>query len=211
MLPKKSERVFRGILFDVYHWKQKQFDGSYKTFEAVKKKPDVQIIVTVGDKLLLMKEEQPFVGKFIGLPGGIMESKNPRKDVLRELLEETGMKPKQLEFWKKTNMSSKIQWESHYYFARDCSKVTEPHLDKGEKISLLWVSFEEFVEISSAESFRNKTFSDYMFRLKHNPKKLDEFKKLVFRKEKKVARVKRTIKHAIKKRISKKGTYNSLF
>lgn len=211
MIPKNSERVFRGILFDVYHWKQKQFDGSYKTFEAIKRKPGVQLIVTVEDKLMLMQEEQPFVGKFIGLPGGILDEKNPKKGVLRELKEETGMSSKNVEFWRKTDFSSKVNWITYYYFVKDCKKISAQNLDAGEKITPFLVSFEEFVDITSREDFRNKEFSNYMFRLKHDSKKLEEFKKLVFGKEKKVTRVKRKIKQVIKRKISKKGEYNHLF
>ena len=205
MIPKKSEKVFRGILFDVYHWKQKQFDGSYKTFEAVKRKPSVLIIATVEDKLLLLNEEQPFAGKFLGLAGGMMDEKNPKKCVLRELLEETGMVPEQVEFWKKVDFSKKVQWVTYYYFAKNCKKITEQNLDKGgERITPFLVSFEEFVEIASSEDFRDREFSNYLFRLKQDAKALEEFRKLIFRKDKKVTRIKRKIKHVLKKKINKK-------
>jgi len=199
MLPKKADKVFRGIMFDVYHWKQKQFDGSYKTFEAVKRKPSALIIVTVGDKLMLLNEEQPFAGKFIGLAGGIVDEKNPKKGALRELLEETGMKPERLEFWKTTSFSKKVQWETYYYIAKNCKKVAEQNLDEGgEKITPFLVSFEKFVDIVSGEEFRDRDFSNFMFRLKQDSKKLEEFREFIFRKEKKMTRIKRKIKHVNK-------------
>jgi 8-oxo-dGTP pyrophosphatase MutT (NUDIX family) len=216
MLPKKADKVFRGIMFDVYHWKQKQFDGSYKTFEAVKRKPSALIIATVGDKIMLLNEEQPFAGKFVGFPGGIVDEKNPKKGALRELMEETGMKPEKFEFWQKTDFSKKVQWTTHYYIAKNCKKIAEQNLDKGgEKISPFLVTFEEFVNVVSSEDFRDKDFSNYMFRLKQDSKKLEEFRELIFRNEKKMTRIKRKIKHvkknikikiksSIKKRIGRK-------
>ncbi|MFA6073589.1 MAG: NUDIX domain-containing protein [Candidatus Woesearchaeota archaeon] len=185
MLPKNANKVFKGIMFDVYHWKQKQFDGSYKTFEAVKRKPSALIIATVRDKLMLMKEEQPFAGKFIGLAGGIVDEKNPKKGALRELLEETGMKPEKLEFWKTDSFSKKVQWKTHYFIAKNCKKVAEQNLDMGgEKITPFLVTFEQFVDIVEKEDFRDRDFSNYIFRLKQNPKQLSKFKKFIFKIEK---------------------------
>jgi hypothetical protein len=31
--PKGAKLAFRGVVFDVYQWKQRMFDGSYQTFE----------------------------------------------------------------------------------------------------------------------------------------------------------------------------------
>ncbi|MGV8168424.1 MAG: NUDIX hydrolase [Candidatus Nanoarchaeia archaeon] len=179
-LPKNAKRVFKGILFDVYHWKQKQFDGSYATFEVITRKSSVQIIATVGNKIILLREEHPSVGKFISFPGGIIESKNTKKEALRELREETGMKPAQMDFLKKTTLDSKIKWNTYYYIAKHCKKAAELHLDPGERITPFLVSFREFVEITSREGFGNPEFSNYMFRLKQDKKKLEEFRKKIF-------------------------------
>jgi ADP-ribose pyrophosphatase len=179
MIPKNAKRVFKGVLFDVYQWKQKQFDGSYATFELVRRKPSVQVIAVVNRKIILLKEEHPFVGKFSSFPGGIIENKDTKKDALRELLEETGLKPETLVLWRKTEFDVKVQWDTYYYIAKGCKKVAVQKLDPGEKIKPVLVSFEEFVEITSSEEFRNREFSDYMFRLKQDKKKLEEFRKKV--------------------------------
>ena len=70
MIPKSAKCVFKGLFFQTYQWQQKQFDGTYATFEAVKRRPTVQIIATVGDKIILLKEEQPNYGKFTSIIGG---------------------------------------------------------------------------------------------------------------------------------------------
>jgi len=181
MIPKKAKRVFKGIIFDVYQWEQKMFDGTSGTFEGIKRRPSTQIIATVKNKILLQKEEQPVIGKFISFPGGVIDDgEKPLAATKRELLEETGMKAGKIKFWKKADFSKKIEWETYYFIAKDCKKVQEKHLDNGEKITPLLVSFEEFVYIVSREDFRNKEFSNYMFRLKQDKKKLEEFRKLVF-------------------------------
>jgi ADP-ribose pyrophosphatase len=180
-VPENAKKVFKGIMFDVYQWEQLQFDGSYKTFELVKRKDSVQIIATHKNKMILYREEQPFVGKFISLPGGIVETNNPEEDATRELLEETGMTCKELEHWKTTNMSSKVQWQNHYYIARNCEKTQETNLETGEKIEPFFVEFEEFIQTALSDEFRNKEFTYMIMKMKLN-NKLEEFKTKIFNK-----------------------------
>jgi ADP-ribose pyrophosphatase len=181
MIPKKAKRVFKGIIFDVYHWKEKMFDGTYTTFEGIKRRPTVQLIVIVGDKLLLQKEEQPMFGKFISLPGGVVnENETPINASKRELLEEEGMKASKIKFWRKTEFLKRIEWNTDYFIMKDCKKISKQNLDNGERIEPVLVSFDKFVEIVSKEEFRNKDFSNYIFRLKQDKKKLEEFRKIIF-------------------------------
>lgn len=181
-LPKGAKKVFQGIIFDIYQWEQEQFNGTYKTFELVKRKDSVQIIATHKEKIMLFNEEQPFMGKFISLPGGICEDEDPIKDVKRELEEETGMRSKEIEHWKTTNMSSKVQWKNHYYFARNCEIKTQKRLEAGEKIEPFFVDFEEFIQIVLSKEFRNKEFTYMMMKMKIN-ETLNEFKKQIFKKQ----------------------------
>ena len=69
-IPDNAKKVFTGITYDVYQWEQKMFDGTYSTFEILKRRLGVQVIVVIKDKILLLKEEQPGKGKFISLVGG---------------------------------------------------------------------------------------------------------------------------------------------
>lgn len=181
MIPKRAKRVFKGLLFDVYQWKEKMFDGSTGTFEGIKRRPSVQIIATSGDKIILQKEEQPHAGKFVSFPGGVIDyGESALHAARRELLEEGGLRAEKIIFWRKADFSKKIEWETHYFIARNCKKIQEPHLDNGEKITPFLVDFRKFIEIVSGEDFRNREFSNYIFRLKRDKKKLEEFRKSVF-------------------------------
>jgi 8-oxo-dGTP pyrophosphatase MutT (NUDIX family) len=184
MIPKTAKQVFKGEFFEVYQWQQKTFNGKYTLFEAVKRRPTVQIIATIGDKIILLREEQPTYGKYVSIPGGMFSSfeDKPKSAMLRELKEELGMKPKKAELWKTEYYSKKVEWPTYYYFARDCVKVSEPHLDSGERIKPFLATFEEFVEEASKPDFRNRFFADYMFRLKQDKKELAKLKKMIFKK-----------------------------
>lgn len=180
-LPENATRVFKGILFDVYHWQQKMFDGSYRTFEAIKRIDTVQIIaITTNKKIIMLKEEQPFVGEFISVPGGQIERyQTPIEAVNIELLEETGGKSNQIELWQKRPFGSKIQWNSYYYIAKDIKIIQAAKPEIGEKIKTYEVTFEEFLEETQKEEFRNKTLADIIFRIIHTKGELEKFKKLL--------------------------------
>lgn len=181
-IPQNAKKVFEGILFDVYHWEQEMFDGSKRTFEAIKRIPTTQIIATTSEnKIIVLKEEQPFAGKFISVPGGQVErNETPEEATKKELLEECGMKPETLEVWKVTNSGGKIDWESHYYFAKNCIKIQEPEVETaGEKIEIYELTFDEFVEETQKEEFRNKMLQLEFYKMKQE-NKLEEFKKLIF-------------------------------
>lgn len=181
-IPVTAQNVFSGEIFDVYQWKQKMFDGSFETFEVVKRKPTVQlIVVTLTKKIILLHEEQPHVGKFISLPGGIVE-KNEQiiLGAKRELLEETGMRAREIVIFKEKNYSSKVIWPTYYCIAKGCEVITEKNLDSGERIEVKEYSFTEFVKQVQAETFRNKQFADMMFRIEHTKGELKKFKDLLF-------------------------------
>lgn len=183
-IPSSAKKVFQGILFDVYHWEQELFDGTFTTFEAVKRLPSTQLIViTNNNKIILLNEEQPLKGKYISFPGGIV---NKGEDIFngakRELLEELGMTANDSNFYLYRVESSnniKISWDTHYYIVKNPKIISKPKLDPGEKLTYFEVDFEEFVNIIQQKNFANKYFTKYVEELILN-NKLEEFKKQLF-------------------------------
>src|SRR3990172_7810637 len=126
-IPKEAKRVFEGIIFDVYHWEQKMFDGSTETFEALKRPNTIQILPVQDGKILLAYEEQPNREATYTFFGGRVEKgEDSIKAAKRELLEETGLESSDWELYKVYDIESKIEWQGYLYFARDCKKVSEP-------------------------------------------------------------------------------------
>lgn len=134
-IPQEAKRVFKGVIFDVYQWQQEMFDGSYATFERLKRTGTVQIIAARGDKVLISFESQPDKPNFYTLFGGRMEEgEDPLAAAQRELMEETGMEAKEWDLFKVYDPISKMDWKLHYFIARDCQKVQEQKLDAGERV-----------------------------------------------------------------------------
>jgi len=181
-LPENAKLVHKGIIFDVYQWEQELFDGSYTTFEAIRRNPTVQIFaITKEKKIILLNEEQPQIGKFISVPGGHVEdNETPLENAEKELLEETGMSSKNFKLWKKFNFMKKIVWDSYYFIAKDCIKISNPTPEAGEKIELFEVTFDEFIEYSQKDTFRNKALKDLIFKMLKTEGEIEKFKKELF-------------------------------
>ncbi|MDE1822159.1 MAG: NUDIX domain-containing protein [Euryarchaeota archaeon] len=86
--------MFQGRVFSVYRWQLRLFDGRHVRNEAVWRPATVNVIVTVGNKVLMTPERQPGIaggGWYQGMPGGrAREGETPLQGAKRELLEETG-------------------------------------------------------------------------------------------------------------------------
>jgi len=182
-IPKHAKRVFKGIIFDTYQWKQKLYDGSFATFEKIKRKNTVMILpVTDKGKIILTEQEQPIEGKFIGAIGGIVDDKDKNENVLeaakRELKEEAELEAKEWILWNAVQLINKIDWSVYTFIAKKLTKVKSYNPDKGEKIKLLYVSFDEFIKIACRENFRDLEIGLKIFRIKENSKKMVEMKKL---------------------------------
>ena len=179
-IPKKAKKAFSGVIFDVYQWPQKMYDGSTETFEMLKRPDTAQVIATRGDKILLAYETQPTKDPAYTLFGGrVDKGEQPLTAAKRELREESGLASNDWELLKSWRPYNKIDWEIHLYAARDCAQVREPTLDAGEKIETKKVSFNKFVSIVTQEKFWGKELTCELLRLKVN-KKINVFRKKIF-------------------------------
>lgn len=177
-IPPQAKSVFKGEIFEIFQWEQELFDGTTATFERAKRANTAFAIPILDGKIIIADEEQPGGRQFITLPGGRLE-KNESAEIgmQRELLEETGLQSNDLELLTVYEPAGKIDWQISIFIARNCIKVTEPHLDPGEKISIKKVNFEEFCEQVFSNEFRIKDFAHLLLRWKFlEPEKFEEFK-----------------------------------
>ena len=179
MLPKEAKKVFSGVIFDVYQWPQKMFDGSIKTFERIKRANSCSIIAVKGDKILLAYEEQPDNKFYTNFCGRQEEGESPLEAAQRELLEESGLVSDDWELYLDQKLSNKIEWRSYVYIARDCKVIQGKNLDAGERSKILECSFEEFIDIVFKDDFRNRDVTVEVGKLLHQ-NKLDELRQRLF-------------------------------
>jgi ADP-ribose pyrophosphatase len=164
-IPPNAEKVFSGIVFDIYHYPLKGFDGSTLTFEMVKRTDTVQIIAIRDGKLVVTEEQQPNTKPAFGIPGGRhdYEEETELYAANRELLEETGLSFKTWKLIKAYNpitATHKIDWLMYIFVATDFISETEQKLDAGEKITVHYMDFDEFMNISRRRGGNNDVLND---------------------------------------------------
>jgi ADP-ribose pyrophosphatase len=168
---KKAKRVFKGVIFEVYQWRQKMFDGSYATFEMIKRPPTVEVIgITADKKILILEQRQPNTPVFYSFPGGrVDEGETIRQGALRELREETGHTSQNLKKWKTFNEYTTMDWQINMFIARDCHKVGELMLDPGEKIKVKKITFDQLLKLAEDDYFWcSRYFTKFLFKAKFN-------------------------------------------
>lgn len=179
---KKAKKVFEGIIFNVYHYQQKMFDGSYETFERLERIPTVDILPLVGDKIIVIDQEQPGTDIYPSMVAGRIEK---GEEILvaaeRELLEETGHKASSFKIINEYLGSSKIYYHEYLVVAHNCQKVAEQSLDVGEKITMKLVDFDEFLNMCRDRRFAASLDLKFeMYEALLDKKKKEELRKKIF-------------------------------
>src|SRR3989338_10086642 len=179
-IPEHAKRVFQGILFDVYQWEQKMFDGSMAIFEKLKRPDTVVVFPVLPDgKIILTEQEQPSKEPFIGATGGrVDEGEEILAAAKRELLEESGYEAERYMLLDAQHATSKIDWVVYTFIAKGLKKVADMNLDAGEKINLKLVDLYEFIEIAINKNFVEKEIIPKLYEAKLHPEKKEELKKL---------------------------------
>jgi ADP-ribose pyrophosphatase len=177
-LPPNAKKVFDGVIFDVYQWEQEMFDGSTETFEMLKRPGTLLVIPERDGKILIADQEQPVKGSFLSLLGGRQEpDETPLEGAKRELKEESGLVSDHWEPLFETQPYNKVDWTISTFIARDCKQTTIQNTDAGEKITVLELDFDEFINTVLSDRFCGHELVEKILRMKLDPKKMEAFKK----------------------------------
>lgn len=179
-IPPHAKKVFEGVVFDVYQWEQKLYDGTTTTFEKLVQADTVTVFPVLDDgRILLLEQEQPGRDPFISTTGGHVD---PGEEILaaakRELLEESGYEAEEYIPWLILQPLSKIDWVINIFIAKGLKKVSGMQLDGGEKIILKPVTFDEFLEYGTREEFVEKEVARRLLEAKIDPAKMAELRRL---------------------------------
>lgn len=144
VIPDNAKAVFVGEIFTVYQWQQEMFDGSFETFEMLKR-PDTVVVIAIDEgKIVTLNEEQPGGTKRKNiLPKGRVDPTDMSilEAAQRELREETGMEFSDWRLLQINQPHSKIEWFVYTFVAQKKIAQHHPSVDPGEKIEVLWSDF----------------------------------------------------------------------
>ncbi|MFA5961118.1 MAG: NUDIX hydrolase [Parcubacteria group bacterium] len=178
-IPKNAKKVFAGVVFDVYQWQQKMFDGSYKIFEKIKRVDTVHVIPVIDGKLFFAKQKQPGRKTYLSCIGGrVDKGESILKAAKRELLEESGLVAEELNLWHAEQPISKIEFAYYVFIAKGCKKIQKQNLDSGEKIELVSYTFDEFIKLTADENFRSGEISLKIYRTLSDKKMMARYRKM---------------------------------
>ncbi len=152
LIPDQAERVFEGVIYDVYHWQQQLFDGSETTFEMLRRADTVSAICIVDDKLLVLQDEQPHRGLRTTFPGGrAEEDEDCLAAAKREVHEETGYSFRNWRLVHVFQPHTKVEQFVYLYLAWDGRREIEPHVDAGERIKVELLPFGHVKQLVEAK------------------------------------------------------------
>ena len=148
LVPKDADKVFEGIIFDIYQWQQKLFDGSYKTFEMAKRPDTIVVIAIKYDKVIVLDQKQPGTNRYYDFPSGRHddESETELDAAKRELLEETGLEFANWRLVYAYQRNMRLEQIYYLYIATDLLKQSQPARDPGEDIKILELSYDEALQ-----------------------------------------------------------------
>ena len=149
LIPEQAQKMFKGIIFDVYQWQQELYDGSHATFEMLKRPDTVRAICVKEGKIVVLEQEQPGVGMFYDFPSGRhdVENENELDAAKRETLEETGMSFANWRLLDVMQPHVKIDWFVYTFLATELTSEVAQELDGGERVTVTLKTFEELKEL----------------------------------------------------------------
>ena len=181
-LPEHAEKVFSGIVFDVWQWEQELFDGSTTTFEAIEREWTALILAVQNDTILVTHQRQP---QKPDRYRDLLWWRVPRwvdhlTQAKKELREEAGMEAWVWEVLRTRNDKGYSFRDTQYFIARDLKIVGEQQLDPwGEEIEVKALTFDEFVEKFCTGEMGNEYEQAKILRMKMYGW-LEDFRKQLF-------------------------------
>lgn len=156
LVPPEARLAFEGVIYRTYQWRQRTFDGTYQTFEMLKRPDTVQILAVRNDTIELLRERQPGGLPYLSIPGGRhdREDETELDAARRELREETGMVFSDWRLLEVTQPHAKIEHFVYVFLATGFDYATAPSPDGGERIQVQLVDLNTLKAIATQPDAR---------------------------------------------------------
>ena len=144
----KKKKVYDGKNFSV-----NVFDVSIENRkfqrEIIEQKSASAVLAFEGTKVILVKQNRFPHGYVLEIPAGTLnKNENPRACAIRELIEETGYKPKKLKHL--INYYPNVGYNTqfiHCYVAQEIEKISEIKLERDEFFILVKIEFKKLLNM----------------------------------------------------------------
>jgi len=128
--------------------------------EIIEQKSASAVLAFEGTKVILVKQHRFPHGYVLEIPAGTLnKNENPRVCAIRELIEETGYKPKKLkhliDYYPNVGYNTQF---IHCYVAQEIEKISEIKLEDDEFFTLVKIDFKKLLNmIVSGKIIDSKT------------------------------------------------------
>ena len=128
--------------------------------EIIEQKSASAVLAFEGTKVILVKQNRFPHGYVLEIPAGTLnKNENPRECAIRELIEETGYKPKKLkhliDYYPNVGYNTQF---IHCYVAQEIEKISEIKLERDEFFILVKIEFKKLLNmIVSGKIIDSKT------------------------------------------------------
>ena len=128
--------------------------------EIIEQKSASAVLAFEGTKVILVKQHRFPHGYVLEIPAGTLnKNENPRTCAIRELIEETGYKPKKIkhliDYYPNVGYNTQF---IHCYVAQEIEKISEIKLESDEFFTLVKIDFKKLLNmIASGKIIDSKT------------------------------------------------------
>ncbi|SVB21213.1 uncharacterized protein METZ01_LOCUS174067 [marine metagenome] len=155
----KKKKVYDGKnisvnIFDI------SIDNKKFQREIIEQKSASAVLAFEGTKVILVKQHRFPHGYVLEIPAGTLnKNENPRTCAIRELIEETGYKPKKIkhliDYYPNVGYNTQF---IHCYVAQEIEKISEIKLESDEFFTLVKIDFKKLLNmIVSGKIIDSKT------------------------------------------------------